>query len=145
MNQLFFKNTGFTSNGYLNLTPRQAYKELTENNAILLDVRILAYTAFKKFDVPHTVFTPLPDLEKQYLKLPTDKALIIADSVGLFSREAMQLLMEKGLKNIANLAGGIVEWERDELPITEDINERLSGSCTCQLRPRNKTINKRKK
>ncbi|MDD3877088.1 MAG: rhodanese-like domain-containing protein [Bacteroidales bacterium] len=145
MCSIFKSYIGFKAQGFLNLTPKEAYIELTENNAILLDVRIFAYTAFKKFDVPHTIFSPLPDLENQYLKLPTDKALIVADSAGLFSREAMQLLLKKGFKNIANLAGGIVEWERDNLPVIEDINERLSGSCTCQLRPRHKTINKRKK
>jgi 3-mercaptopyruvate sulfurtransferase SseA len=45
-------------------------------------------------------------------------------------------MKDKGFEKIANLAGGIVDWERDGLPITTDITKRLSGSCICQLKPR---------
>jgi hypothetical protein len=34
------------------------------------------------------------------------------------------------------MAGGIVDWERDGLPLKTNIEERLSGSCMCQLKPR---------
>jgi len=33
------------------------------------------------------------------------------------------------------MVGGIVDWERDGLPINTDITARLSGSCMCQLKP----------
>jgi len=62
--------------------------------------------------------------------------LIVADSVGLFSHEAMIILKDLGFENIINLALGLVEWERDGMPVMIDQNERLSGSCVCQLRPR---------
>jgi len=41
-----------------------------------------------------------------------------------------------GYENVADMAGGIVDWERDGLPLTTEINSRLSGSCMCQLKPR---------
>ncbi len=41
-----------------------------------------------------------------------------------------------GYENVANMAGGIVDWERDGLPLTTDISNRLSGSCMCQLKAR---------
>jgi len=135
----FFKNTGFTSNGYLNLTPRQAYKELSENEAILLDVRDSAYYSFKSLAVPEVIYLAFDQLKTNYKTLPKDKALIIVDSSGIYSREAMIFLSDKNFSNIANLAGGIIEWERDGLPLKENIEERLSGSCMCQLRPRNKS------
>ena len=72
------------------------------------------------------------------MALPVDIQLIIADSVGLRSHEAMEFLLGQGFTNIANLAGGIVEWEHDGLPLKKDITEQLDGSCTCQLRPRHK-------
>jgi hypothetical protein len=65
--------------------------------------------------------------------------MIFADAAGLHSKEAVLLLMEKGFTGrIANMAGGLIEWERDELPLIIDKTEKLSGSCMCQLRPRNK-------
>jgi len=50
----------------------------------------------------------------------------------------MEFLLKKGFSNLANLAGGIVDWERDGLPLRIDRTEQLDGSCVCQLRPRNK-------
>jgi 3-mercaptopyruvate sulfurtransferase SseA len=73
--------------------------------------------------------------------LPQDKHLIFADSVGLRSKDAVVLLKNRGFKNIANMAGGIVDWERDGLPIKTEIEERLSGSCMCQLKPRERRKN----
>jgi hypothetical protein len=65
--------------------------------------------------------------------------MIIVDSSGIHSKDAVKFLKEKGLGSlIANLAGGLVEWERDEMPLIIDKSEQLSGSCMCQLRPRNK-------
>jgi len=34
------------------------------------------------------------------------------------------------------MADGIVDWEHDGLPLKTNIEERLSGSCLCQLKPR---------
>lgn len=77
-------------------------------------------------------------LAETYLQLPKNKTLIFADAVGLRSREAVWFLKEKGIKNIANMAGGLVEWERDGLPLKVDKSEILTGSCMCTLRKRNK-------
>ncbi len=81
---------------------------------------------------------PYSILADNYESLPTEVPVIIADSVGLRSHEAMVFLMTKGFSNIANLAGGIVEWERDGLPVKKDISGQLDGSCVCQLKPRHK-------
>jgi rhodanese-related sulfurtransferase len=133
----FFRH-GFVSSGFLNLSASEAYKEATENNAIILDVRELRLTGYKNFDVPKVINIPNSTLEEDYKSLPKDVPLIVADSVGLRSHEAMEFLQSKGFTNIANLAGGIVDWERDGLPLKKDITEQLDGSCVCQLRPRHK-------
>jgi len=125
----------FTSAGFLNLTPKDAY-EACLNGALLLDVRDPALTAFKQFGVPEFISCHHLKLREFYNHLPDSRVLIVADSAGLFSHEAMIILKELGFENIINLAGGIVEWERDGMPVVVDVNERLSGSCVCQLRPR---------
>jgi rhodanese-related sulfurtransferase len=133
----FFKH-GFFSSGFLNLSASEAYKEATENKAIFLDVREFRLIGYKKFEVPKVINIPSSILSDNYESLPTDVPIIVADSVGLRSHEAMVLLHSKGFTNIANLAGGIVDWERDGLPIKKDITEQLDGSCVCQLKPRHK-------
>ena len=125
----------FTAHGFSNLVPKDAYKLLKEG-AILLDVRDPSYIAFKQFDLQEILYCPHTELNDFLQHLPKNRILIVADSVGLFSKEAMNVLKEAGFENIINLAGGIVEWEKDGLPVICDKNERLSGSCVCQLRPR---------
>ena len=133
-----FHNKGFISSGFRNLTPREAYDEATEGEAVMVDVREERLTGYKNFDVPRLVHLPKSRMEEEYIKLSRELPLIIADSVGLRSHEVMEFLTSKGFENIANLAGGIVEWEQDGMPVRTDLTEQLSGSCVCQLRPRNK-------
>jgi len=137
MKHLFIQE-GFYCNGLLNFTPREAYREAMENNAILVDVREEYLSDYKKFTVPQTLFLPFSLLAEHIAELPTDVPLIIADSVGLRSKDAVILLKDMGFDNVANLAGGLVEWERDGLPLHVNNDEMLTGSCTCQLKKWNK-------
>lgn len=131
-----FSGKGFISGSFLNLTPRDAYYEAKTGKAIIVDVREENLTGYKHFDVPRVIYLTLSEFEQNINQLSTDFPLIIADSTGLRSHEAMEILISKGFTSIANLAGGIVEWERDGLPIIINNTERLDGSCMCQLRPR---------
>ena len=129
-----FDNYGFISSEILNVSPREAF-ELCDKGAVIVDVREEYLNNFKNFDVPEILFFPISRLVQQLSDLPLEKYLIFADTVGLRSKEAVVFLKDKGFEKIANMAGGIVEWERDGLPLKTNIEERLSGSCMCQLKP----------
>ncbi len=137
MNDLFH-DKGFISSGFLNFSAHEAFDEANNHGAVILDVREERLTGYKRFDVPKVIYLPKSRIANEYEGLPADELLIIADSVGLRSHEVMEYLQSKGFKNIANLAGGIIEWEHDGLPLKVDITEQLDGSCVCQLRPRHK-------
>ena len=126
------------SSGFRNLSPREAYAEAVEGTAIIVDVREERLIGYKNFDVRLLIHLPKSRIEQDYVNLSRELPLIIADSVGLRSHEVMGFLLANGFDNIANLAGGIVEWEQDGMPLKIDVAEQLSGSCVCQLRPRNK-------
>jgi rhodanese-related sulfurtransferase len=136
-----FKDCGIVSSGILNVSPREAF-ELVIKGVLIVDVREENLRSFKSFDVPEVVYLPKSKLEKEYENLPSDRYMIFADTVGLRSKESVIFLKEKGFIKIANLAGGIVDWERDGLPINTDITTRLSGSCMCQLKPKEGTKSK---
>jgi hydroxyacylglutathione hydrolase len=142
MSNELFSGKYFFSSGFLNLIPRDAYDEAINNGAVIIDVREDYLTGYKQFDVPDVFYYPLSTLEQKLNEIRKDVPIIIADSTGLMSHNAMLILMNKGYDNIANLAGGIVEWERDGLPLKTDVMEQLDGSCMCQLKPRNKLKNK---
>lgn len=133
----FFQNTGMISSGMLHVSPKETYK-LCRQGANMVDVREEYMNRFKMFDVDKVIFCPFSILEENYQDFPKDKALIFADAAGLRSKEAVSFLKNKGYENIANMAGGLVEWERDGLPLKIDKSERLSGSCACMLRKRKK-------
>jgi len=137
-----FDNYGFVSGGIFNVSPREAY-ELCGKGAVIIDVREEYLNNFKNFDVPEILFFPISRMEEKLSDLPQDRYLIFADTVGLKSKEAVVLLKDKGFIRIANMAGGIFDWERDGLPLKTNIEERLSGSCICQLKPRE--VGKRQK
>lgn len=113
-----------------------------KGGAIIVDVREDYLSAFKMFKVDKVIYIPLSQLEEHFKELPDDKPLIFADSVGLRSHEGVLFMNSHGYDNVANMAGGIVDWERDGLPINTDVNYRLSGSCMCQLKAREKSKNK---
>lgn len=128
-------DTGFMSHGVQNLTPRESF-ELCRKGAVIVDVRESYMNNFRMFNVENVIYLPYSRLASSHSSLPADKLLIFADSVGLKSRESVLFMTEHGFKNVFNMAGGIVDWEKDGLPVTTDIKNRLSGSCMCQLKPR---------
>ena len=109
--------------------------ELCKNNSVyLIDIREEYETAARQFDIERVIFLPNSELEETYNNLPQDFLLIIADSVGLRSKEAVLFLKEKGYQHIINLAGGIVDWERSGFNVIINPSETLHGQCACMLR-----------
>ena len=133
----FFEGKAIKTDGRYNVSALQAYK-LCQEGAVIVDVREEHLNRFKIFDVPCLIFCPLKQLPDLIGHLPTDKPLLIADASGIHSPKAIKILMENGFTgHIANLSGGLVDWEHSGLPVQINYNERLSGQCACQLKPRN--------
>jgi hypothetical protein len=90
----------------------------------------------KYFAVENVISIPFSRFPEECDRLPRDRPLILADSVGVNSKKAFLLLQERGYTEIANLNGGIVDWERDGLPTKIIDDEMLIGQCACKLRPK---------
>jgi len=131
----------FSVGHQLQYTPREAFRHCQEGS-VILDVRPEVLCLYKGFDVPQVLYCPSQEIILYLDRLPTDKELIVADSSGIQAREVIHLLLDHGFKQIAGLAGGMVEWERDGMPLLTDNQARLSGSCMCQLKFRNKRSDK---
>ncbi|HRS53125.1 MAG TPA: rhodanese-like domain-containing protein [Bacteroidales bacterium] len=132
-----FENYGFYRDKLLHVSSKEAY-ELCLKGAILLDVREEYLNSFKKFDVPYIIYIPLSKIKQNDYKLNKESCFyIVADSAGLRSKEAAKLLLSNNFLNIANMAGGLIEWERANLPLIINNNEKLTGSCMCQLKKHN--------
>jgi len=113
--------------------------QLIHRGAILVDVR-KEYELGRLFEIEQIIYCPYKEIGDHLTELPKDKPLIIADAVGIRSKEVCQMLLENGFEDIYNLAGGIVDWERMGYPVSKDKSKILTGSCMCQLRVRNKIL-----
>jgi rhodanese-related sulfurtransferase len=127
----------FSVGQQLQYTPREAFRHCQEGS-VILDVRPEVLCLYKGFDVPEILYCPFTEIELYLDRIPIDREIIVADSSGIQSREIIHLLVDKGFTRVAGLAGGMVEWERDGMPLVLDNQARLSGSCMCQLKFRNK-------
>jgi rhodanese-related sulfurtransferase len=129
-----FYNLGFEINGLLHLTGKQAWSCI-QKGAILVDVREDYEIAIKDFGVSNKLLCPFTDFDRLFKTLPDERALIIADCVGLHSKEAVIKLIANGYTKVANLVGGVATWERDGLPMNTDV-ETMNGQCMCQIKSR---------
>ena len=120
--KISFDNFGMIINGVRHITPKEAY-ELCNKGAVMLDVREDYLNTFKTFDVPLVIFMPFSELKDRWNEVSKDLLIIFADSVGLYSHEAVDFMKEKGFAQVANMAGGIVDWEKDGLPLKINTKE----------------------
>jgi rhodanese-related sulfurtransferase len=141
MKEHFF-NFGMEINGILHLSPKEAF-EAIHKDCCIIDIRRDFEIAGKKISGTEVIYIPYSLLSEKYHELGKDKKYIIVDAVGMRSKDAVAFLIEKGFAKVANLNGGIVDWEKDKLPMNIDKEEMLTGSCLCQLRPK-KRFNKKK-
>ena len=130
-----FPGKGLLIAGIVHLSGSEAL-QAARAGALLVDLRSPLETDYKKFAVPEVRYIPFEEIGERMTEIPRDRPVILADSVGLRSKDAVKYLMDQGFTNLANLNGGILDWEHDGLPLVIDLNKQLSGSCTCRLKPR---------
>lgn len=109
---------------------------LLQKDVVLVDLRDEFEIIYKGFEVPDAIWIPFKEFPNRWTELSLDKNYILADSCGLRSKQACLFLHSKGYVNIANLIGGMIDWERDGLPTFIDRNFELTGSCVCKLQRR---------
>jgi len=60
---------------------------------------------------------PLSQLAQQAAELATDRPIVAVCRSGARSAQATVLLQKQGLKQVANLAGGMLRWRAEALPV----------------------------
>jgi adenylyltransferase/sulfurtransferase len=74
----------------------------------ILDVR--NSEEFQICRIPGSTLIPLPSLPQRISELDQSRELIVHCKSGMRSQKAIQLLREKGFRNLKNLKGGILAW-----------------------------------
>ncbi len=114
-NILSFLMPDSSTNGketYRSISPEEIMHLLKEDFSkaeyILLDVR----NGDGSTVIPGSVEIPLKEVERKFSQLDFDKTIIVYCRSGVRSREASKKLYNLGAKNVVNMDGGILAWER---------------------------------
>jgi rhodanese-related sulfurtransferase len=117
------KDQAFTLTGVNHIGTMQAADAIANSNALLVDVREEEELEIIKFDSTEIIHLPMSIIAERFSELPKDRPLIIACNNGVRSVKAVNLLNHQGYTNALNLDGGVIQWNRDGLPllVREDI------------------------
>lgn len=88
-----------------------------KNGSVFVDVREFEEVEERCYNVDNYINIPLSELESRLSELPKDKDLIMACRSGGRSLNACAYLSNSGFHNLANLEGGILNWERSGFPV----------------------------
>lgn len=130
-----FENKGMVIAGLRFLSPRETYEAVCAG-ALLLDLRADYLIAMKAFSVPDIVCIPHRELAKRYGEIPNGRPLVLADSSGVYTKDACAFLLAQGFSEVACLSGGILNWDDSGMPTATDADALLHGDCACVMRPR---------
>jgi rhodanese-related sulfurtransferase len=100
------KDNGDTA--WFELDQDQVINELNKENVTIVDVREL--DLYKQAHIPGAINIPFNDFEERYTELSKTKKIIFVCHGGPMGEETSEFLIEKGYKDVANLAGGMASW-----------------------------------
>jgi rhodanese-related sulfurtransferase len=84
---------------------------------LLVDVR--EANEFATVRIPGAVLLPLSELQARYAELPHDRPLLLHCAAGKRSLVAAEFLKRNGYADVTNIEGGIIEWQKQGLPVRE--------------------------
>ena len=95
---------------YWDITPAQLNLMLEHKDFLLVNVHIPYEGEISQTDL----FVPYNEIEQNLSKLPRDKGekIVLYCRSGSMSAIAAKTLVKLGFTNVWNLAGGMVEWEK---------------------------------
>ena len=100
----------------LTLTPTEAAALLGGPDApLLIDVR--EESEWNEVHIPGALLIPLSEFVARQDEIPAGRALIMQCRSGGRSGQAALALRTAGRANVANLAGGITDWEAAGQPV----------------------------
>ncbi|MEX0943602.1 MAG: MBL fold metallo-hydrolase [Pseudomonadales bacterium] len=85
----------------------------------LLDVRTDEEFTGQSGRIAGSHLLPLDELRHRLNEVPRDKPVITICQTGRRSALATQIMIAEGYERVANLPGGIVDWARMSLPLTD--------------------------
>lgn len=106
--------TACGSNSYSNVSVQDLAAAVQEG-AYVLDVR--EDIEFAEGHVQGSTLIPLAQLSSRVSELPTNQPIYVFCRSGNRSRQASEILIKAGLKDVKNVEGGIIAWQGAGYPV----------------------------
>lgn len=102
---------------FADVRPTEAVNLINRENAVVVDVR--SQKEFAEGHILNAINVPIENFATEAKKLAKykEKHVITYCRSGMSSQRACKELEKEGFTHIHNLRGGIVAWERDNLPL----------------------------
>ena len=104
---------------------KQAYELIQKDSSVVvIDVRTPQEFNSETGHVPGAKLMPVNEIEKWADELATmkDRKFVVICRSGNRSTMASNYLASKGFSNIYNVAGGMIDWNRNQLPVEKSQN-----------------------
>ena len=111
-------NAGLATESYEFKTPKEVVDQVNSGDVYLVDVRRQA--EWDEGHVPQSAYSFLGSMMNDVTELPSDKPIVFLCRTGARSAVACSIAQAKGVTNVINLAGGIVDWELQSYSVVTD-------------------------
>lgn len=96
---------------------READRRRQESTPRPLVVDVREMNEFMQVRLEDVALLPMSVFAARFGELPKDRPLLVMCAAGSRSAAATAHLLRNGYTDVANVAGGITEWERAGLPV----------------------------
>jgi rhodanese-related sulfurtransferase len=104
------------------VNPATAYS-MIKKGALLVDVRETGEIDRKAFDVSDFMSVPMSKFQSRLDEIPAERKVILACHSGSRSSMASRMLVNHGHRKVHNLQNGMIQWEREGLPVKKQVTQ----------------------
>ncbi|MFT4797357.1 MAG: glyoxylase-like metal-dependent hydrolase (beta-lactamase superfamily II) [Candidatus Azotimanducaceae bacterium] len=104
-----------TYSGVLEISPQ--WVAAHKSQVHILDVRTTVETDEENAKVAGAQLIPIDELRDRLTEVPTDKPVMTICRSGKRSVLAFSILKDRGWKEVANIQGGLLRWQKEGLPL----------------------------
>ena len=109
---------GLANESYEFKEPTEVVEQIKSGDLTLVDVR--RQTEWDEGHIPQAKYSFLGNMMEDVAKLDSEKPVVFQCRSGARSAVACSIAQASGVKNVINLEGGIVLWEREGFPVAKD-------------------------
>jgi rhodanese-related sulfurtransferase len=99
---------GVSTEGYRNVSPKEAKQLIDNNEVVVLDVR--TPEEYEEGHIPNSKLVPVQELEFKLNELEKEENYLVVCRSGNRSTQASDILINNKFKNIYNMTGGMNDW-----------------------------------